>query len=411
MATQQAADDEELNKESLAAGGGDPDDSSASTRGSTGEAGLSSRSAGSSSASAATSALSGSSQSLKQQLKARGDDTRLEACYAFTGRVLGTGAGGGVREAECRSSGALLAVKTLALDGDEDDGQQLARQRARREADIHGALQHPHIVRVERRFESEQAVHIVMERLEGGELLRRIVQVQGFSEPAAARVTVQLLRALAYLHARGIVHRDLKPENVVYKAREGDLVKLVDFGFAIRRQPGQRLKARCGTVRYTAPEVLDGDGYDERADLYSLGAVVHAMLLGRPPCEAEGGTTEAPRRRAARRGSSSPAAVARSGLSEAARDFLSALLASKPANRPSIAAALSSPWLEREAPEEARAALREVEADPATHPAALQKGPPPSVFAGASCLAGVVATLRPWWVELQAAVAVAPPGA
>jgi len=185
---------------------------------------------------------------------ASGDETI--GLYTSSGyvEVDGKGAGGSVREATCRTSGKHVAVKTLVADSTQ------ARDRAHREVTIHGSLEHKHIVRIESSYHAGDAVHVVMERLEGGELLRRILQVQGFTEAEAAKITVQLLRALGYLHAHGILHRDIKPENVVYQAKGGGLVKLVDFGFACRRKQGQRLRQKCGTVKCLVAQITPPPG-------------------------------------------------------------------------------------------------------------------------------------------------------
>jgi len=61
-----------------------------------------------------------------------------------------------------------------------------------------------------------------------------------------------------------VVHRDLKPENVVFFEKEG-LVKLTDFGFSNKFSPGQRLRTSCGSLAYSAPEILLGDAYDAPA--------------------------------------------------------------------------------------------------------------------------------------------------
>lgn len=74
----------------------------------------------------------------------------------------------------------------------------------------------------------------------------------------------QIVHAISYCHGLHVVHRDLKPENVVFFEKQG-VVKLTDFGFSNRFQPGKALSTSCGSLAYSAPEILLGDEYDAPA--------------------------------------------------------------------------------------------------------------------------------------------------
>lgn len=74
----------------------------------------------------------------------------------------------------------------------------------------------------------------------------------------------QIVHAISYCHQLHVVHRDLKPENVVFFEKQG-VVKLTDFGFSNRFQPGKTLNTSCGSLAYSAPEILLGDEYDAPA--------------------------------------------------------------------------------------------------------------------------------------------------
>lgn len=80
-----------------------------------------------------------------------------------------------------------------------------------------------------------------------------------------------------------VVHRDLKPENVVFFEKLG-VVKLTDFGFSNKYCPGQKLETSCGSLAYSAPEILLGDSYDAPAvDVWSLGVILYMLVCGQAP--------------------------------------------------------------------------------------------------------------------------------
>ncbi len=116
---------------------------------------------------------------------------------------------------------------------------------------------------------------IVMEYVEGM-TLREAMEKGTMSTASFRAVFLQLCDTLAYIHSQQIVHRDLKPENILLM-RNGGYVKLIDFGFsdaddyAILKQP-------AGTRRYAAPELLEGQHVDCRADLYSLGVMIEEWM-------------------------------------------------------------------------------------------------------------------------------------
>src|SRR6185436_3039623 len=108
----------------------------------------------------------------------------------------------------------------------------------------------------------------------------------------AVTIGRQVCRGLAAAHAVGIIHRDLKPSNlfVLQRSDRRPFVKILDFGVA-KLQDGAELTRTgmiVGTPAYMSPEQARGSStIDERADVYSLGAVLYHMLTGVPPFDAE----------------------------------------------------------------------------------------------------------------------------
>lgn len=144
-------------------------------------------------------------------------------------------------------------------------------------------------------FESKQRIGIVLERLEGGELLDVVIAKGSFSEHEAAQCLAQILSALQYIHSLGIVHRDIKPENLMFGGRtpsdwsptgtalKADSLKLTDFGLAEHCEATSGLKELCGTPVYSAPEMFAGKEYGFSIDLWSTGCILYAMLSGTVP--------------------------------------------------------------------------------------------------------------------------------
>jgi osmotically-inducible protein OsmY len=136
------------------------------------------------------------------------------------------------------------------------------------------------VVRVYRVDRAEGRAFIVMEHLEGESLAELIRREGPLEVDRALHVATQIAQALAATSRAGIVHRDLKPQNVM--VAPDDSVKLTDFGVARLRETASG-GHRTGSPDYTAPEELEGADVTVKADVYSLGAILYAMLAGAPP--------------------------------------------------------------------------------------------------------------------------------
>jgi len=283
--------------------------------------------------------------------EADGQIPSFEDHYQLKDRVLGSGAAGDVREAICRRTGRKVAVKTYA----KDNMSEKALANMKCELDVHLSLSHPAIVKLEGVYETDTTVRVVMEQLQGGELFDRILELGRFSELQAAKTCLQILRVLAYLHGNRIVHRDIKPENIMYWDDKGDTVKLIDFGFACKRARDVPLTQKCGTMQYVAPEVLKGEPYDSKVDLWSLGNVTYIMLTGRPLyC---GDERQILRNKKADKLHMSK--QFRWCISDPAQDLVSKMLDMVPGDRITAYEAMSHAWFRRTIPNEQAAALAE----------------------------------------------------
>lgn len=198
--------------------------------------------------------------------------------------LLGRGSFSICRKCERLSDEVVFAVKIVS---------QRFQSQASREANILTLVSgHPNIVRLVDVQSDSLHIYLIMELLEGGELLTRIKKMETFTEARAGKIMKQLVSAVAYLHSKDVVHRDLKPENILFESEEPDAkLRLVDFGFA-RLLPSatEQLTTPCFTLHYAAPEVLESDDrlpqYNEQCDMWSLGVILFTMLSGNVPFHA-----------------------------------------------------------------------------------------------------------------------------
>jgi len=198
---------------------------------------------------------------------------------------LGRGGMGVVYKARHKHLNRLVALKMI-LSGPHAGAETLGR--FRREAEAIAQLQHPNLVQIYDVGEQEGRPFFSLEFMEGGNLDERIA---GRPQPAmqAAQIVETLARAMHAVHQRGIIHRDLKPANVLLTA--DGTVKIGDFGLAKKLGEGGSTVTGdiVGTPSYMAPEQAAGKIKDVGAqtDVYALGAILYALLTGRPPFTAE----------------------------------------------------------------------------------------------------------------------------
>jgi WD40 repeat protein len=193
---------------------------------------------------------------------------------------LGRGGMGVVYKAQQVSLKRLVALKMI-LAGSHAGPEATAR--FLREAETIARLRHPNVVQVHDYGTHEGKPYLSLEYLEGGSLAD---QVKGGPRPPvqAAWTVEALARAVHAAHEQGIVHRDLKPANVLLAA--DGTPKVTDFGLAKHADSGMTATGEVlGTPRYMAPEQAEGLAKEvgPAADVYALGAILYALLIGRPP--------------------------------------------------------------------------------------------------------------------------------
>jgi len=219
------------------------------------------------------------------------DDPRIGArlCGRYEiRRVVADGGMGRVYEGIDKQTDSRIALKVLHDDVSKDE---VARERFKREYEISALLPHEHIVRVLdfQRDPISKTWILVMEFLDGEELRYILKREKVLAPERVVRVLSQLAIGLDDAHARSFIHRDLKPDNVfLCGTREGDTVKLLDFG-SVKDQSGNRKKltvlgTTIGSPYYMAPEQAQGlETIDARADVFALAAVTYECVTGEVP--------------------------------------------------------------------------------------------------------------------------------
>lgn len=195
------------------------------------------------------------------------------------GDVLGTGAFSVVKSGQRLGSCETFAVKCVDRRklSDEDTAALLD------EVAILRGLCHQHVIRLFDFIEEPENYYLVMEQMCGGELFDRVVAKTYYNEKEARDTCKILLEAMRYCHANNVAHRDLKPENLLLPKSDNDSdVKIADFGFAKWCFKPKSLRTQCGTPGYVAPEILRGELYDTKVDMWSIGVILFILLGGMP---------------------------------------------------------------------------------------------------------------------------------
>lgn len=195
-------------------------------------------------------------------------------------RLLGRGGMGAVYRAKHEETGQTVAVKTLLT--------PLESERERFEAEISTLklLRHENIVKLYGFGQEDGVLYYAMEYVDAPSLATLLKRGRRFTWEEAVYIGVSVCRALKHAHDRGVVHRDIKPANVLLL--DDGVVKIADYGIA-QYFGGSRLTGAnqvVGTIEYMAPEQAKAGPLTPRADLYSLGALLYALLTGEPPYRA-----------------------------------------------------------------------------------------------------------------------------
>ncbi|KAF1949369.1 kinase-like protein [Byssothecium circinans] len=253
--------------------------------------------------------------------------------YAL-GRLIGKGSFGKVYLASHKlTNGSKVVLKSA-----KKDDTNLAR-----EIHHHRQFIHPHIARLYEVIVTESLVWLVLEYCQGDELYNYLLNKGALEPSKVQKIFTQLVGAVSYVHNKSCVHRDLKLENILLDKHEN--VKLVDFGFT-REYEGKSnyLQTWCGTMCYSAPEMLKGEKYaGEKVDVWSLGIILYALLVGELPFDDDNDMVT--KTKILKEEPKYP-----ESFPPQAKELCQILLSKRPILRPTLADILQNPWLSEHAP-------------------------------------------------------------
>ncbi|KAI8987697.1 kinase-like domain-containing protein [Mycotypha africana] len=295
-----------------------------------------------------------------------------------------SGAFSQVYKAIDKKTGQRVAIKVVR----KYEMNLLKRTSVQKEAEILRSLDHPCITKLLAFEETKDYFFLVIELLNGGgEIFQEIVRLTYFSENLARHCIQQVAEAIRYLHEeRGVVHRDIKPENILfefipssifhtrasvpsaaveaYNKTDGEYankrdealcslgigcgsigkVKLADFGLS-KVIWNEQTMTPCGTVGYTAPEILLESCYSKSVDMWALGCVLYSMLCGFPPFYDESVPVLTQKVASGRYTFMSPWW---DDVSLEAKDLISHLLETNSKKRYTISQVLRHPWMNKQ---------------------------------------------------------------
>ncbi|XP_026578820.1 myosin light chain kinase 2, skeletal/cardiac muscle [Pseudonaja textilis] len=254
-----------------------------------------------------------------------------------TKEILGGGKFGEVRTCTVKDTDLKLAVKIIKKQGPKD------KETAELEIDVMNQLNHRNLIQLYDAIETPREIMLFMEFVEGGELFERIIDEDYQLTEVDCMVFVrQICEGILFMHQMRVLHLDLKPENILCVTPTGHMVKIIDFGFARRFNPREKLKVNFGTPEFLPPEVVSYEPVSYSSDMWSMGVIAYMLLSGFSPFLGDNDTETLNNVLLAEWYFDEEAFE---GISDEAKDFVSNLIIKQKGGRMSAAQCLQHPWL------------------------------------------------------------------
>ena len=201
-------------------------------------------------------------------------------------KLLGTGGFGRAYLAKSKKTQETVVIKDVELMHLDEKPRKYMEQ----EGFILQKLSHPNIVKcIDSRIINEKA-YIIMEYADDGDLKLKIKEHQQSKIPIKVENIlnwfIEICEAINYIHSKNIIHRDLKPNNIFLM--KNNHIKLGDFGIARIFNANESVETQIGTQPYFSPQMVKGEPYDYKTDIWDLGVILYEMVNFKNPFEAKG---------------------------------------------------------------------------------------------------------------------------
>ncbi|XP_042498515.1 serine/threonine-protein kinase ATG1a [Macadamia integrifolia] len=208
----------------------------------------------------------------------------VDRCRVIGNYILGPKIGSGSFAVVWRSRHRHLGLEVAVKEINKKHLTHKVNDNLLKEVSILSNIRHPNIICLLEVIEAADKIYLVLEYCGGGDLAAYIHRHGKVSEALARHFMRQLASGLKVLRENNLIHRDLKPQNLLLSTNEATpVLKIGDFGFARYLTPQGLADTLCGSPLYMAPEIIQNQKYDAKADLWSVGAILFQLVTGKPP--------------------------------------------------------------------------------------------------------------------------------
>jgi len=205
---------------------------------------------------------------------------RREVGVYYIDQKIGSGTFAKVYKCTHKTNSKVYAMKVIDK---RKIGKNKLQANLELEISIMARFRHNNLVRLHHTMRGPKNIFLVMEYCGGGDLANAILKHGPLPENVVEPLMAQLACGLEFLWSKNLVHRDIKPQNILMTGGLDSILKLADFGFARYLGASHLAETACGSPLYMAPEVLRREGYNNKADLWSVGCVLFELLTKLTP--------------------------------------------------------------------------------------------------------------------------------